>query len=250
MNNQSLEKLYNFPPMYTKQRNEHIIHTQIQKWCELIKLYYQHNAVFLYREESLHDLFTNDRINRSVDNLFQKEIIDSLRKDEHLIKIVDMKHHLQNDQKFLKYWKRYESSVSNKPIYKHSEMLLFDEHDLEKNERIFDDKANVQFREYILPNTLSFYEDVFVSFLDMSMNDGNGIFTVYEMSGINGLFNINDENECFLRNQDLHDTDIVEGKMDSTLTVYLLFKLLIEKGVCYPIIEDDELVAVKKTKTY
>lgn len=233
--------------MYTRQRNQQIIHTQIQKWCALIKLYYQHNGVFLYRQEALQDLFTNDKINRSVDVSFQKEIIDSLRKDGQLIKLVDMKHHLQNDQKFLKYWKRYESNVSNKPVYRHSELLLFDEYALEKNERIFDD-INVQFREYILPNSLDYYEDVFGSFLDMSMNDGNGIFTVYEMSGINGLLDRKDKGECFLRNQDVHDID--EGKMDHTLTVYLLFKLLIEKGVCYPIIEDGELVAIKKIKTY
>lgn len=249
MNNQSLEKLYNFPPMYTKQRNEQIIHTQIQKWCDLIKLYYQHNSIFVYQDGILQDLFTNNKINRNVDRFFQEEILDSLRENGQLIKIIDMKYHLQNDQKFLKYWKRYESNVSNKTVYKYSEMLLYHEDDIEKNERIFDDKANIQFKEYILPNTLNFYEYVFVSFLDMSLNDGNGIFTVYEMSGINGLFNIK-EGELFLKNQDLHDNDIVERKMDTTLTIYMLFKLLIEKGVCYPIIEDDELVAVKKANTF
>jgi len=246
MNNQSLKKLYNFPPMYTKQRNDQIIQTQKKKWCDLIFLYYQQNSIFQFKEGVLNDFFNNTEINRSVDESFQKEIIDTLVHEERLINILDMKPLLKENQKFLKYWNRYDSKVTNKTVYKFSEMLKYDETSSEKNEKIFDDKNTIEYKQYILPQPLSFYEDVFLKFLDMSMSDGNGIFTVYEMSGIDGLFNIKTENEAFLKNEELEENGVVEGRMDTQLTIYLLYKLLIEKAICYPIVEDDELVAIKK----
>ena len=230
--------------MYTKQRNEHIIQTQKKKWCELIYLYYQQNSIFVYKEGTLDYIFNNVNINRSVDSSFRLEIINSLISDGRLLKIINMKQHLQEKSKFLKYWNRYDSKATNKTIYPFSELLLYDETNIEKNNKIFDGK-NVNFKQYILPHPLSFYEDVFNTFLDMNKSDGNGIFTVYELSGIDGLFSTSIENPNFLKNSTLEDE--VEGRMDTELITYLIYKLLIEKGICYPIIEDDELVAIKNT---
>ncbi|OBA27526.1 winged helix DNA-binding domain-containing protein [Hanseniaspora valbyensis NRRL Y-1626] len=234
-NTEKLTKLYNFKPMYTKQENSKVLKTQIDTWCDIIKQHYRFTKNFKFSTKVNKSLFENGNLKRSLDDKFQKEIIDKLYKDKILINLIPLKNKLLSDKKFAKTW-----NSSSNPTPK-SDLLIAKHIDLESKE----DEVEISYTTFILFESVDFFADLFLEYMDMNSGKDN-IFTIYELSKCDMIFSDKRKSPFIEKLDTFDDGDDDYDSVPEDLIVYIVYKGLIDKNIACPIFEDEELVAIKK----
>lgn len=145
-----LPKIYDFPPLYTKQPNALVFNKQLETWSNIILQYCQANKIFRMNDQRLRmDLFDNKKINRSVSLDLEKKIWD----------------HVFQAQSRIVYLKEDPSTSAS------------------SCRKIQIDKNPIKKAEYgiVLWKSIEDWGSIVLNYMVNSANGSNSIFTLYEL---------------------------------------------------------------------